>query len=104
MFQLDDSKPLHGKLVFHHFHPLLGGFNSTRLRNMIVKLERISPKFGVKMKKIFETTIQPGFPNGKWLITMVKKPKDRVVGPLPNGLNDFKMGVANYLLTGMIHP
>ena len=71
-------------------HPLVGGFNvSTRLRNMIVKLDHFPKNFGVKMQKIFETTIQPGFPNSKGLITMVKKsPKDRVV-PLPNGLNDF---------------
>ena len=32
--------------------PMVGGFNSTRLRNMIVKLERISPIFGVQMKNI----------------------------------------------------
>ena len=30
----------------------------------------------------------------KWLITMVNKsPKDRVVGPLPNGLKGLEMGV-----------
>ena len=32
-----------------------------------------------------------------------KSPKDRVVGPLPNGLfYGLYMGVTNYLLTGMI--
>ena len=31
-----------------------------------------------------------------------KSPKDRVVGPLPNGLKDLEMGVTNHLLTGMI--
>ncbi len=29
-------------------------------------------------------------------------PKDRVVGPVPNGLNGLYMRVTNYLLTGMI--
>ncbi len=37
----------------------------------------------------------------KWLILIMvnKSPKDRVVGPLPNGLN---RGDPNHLLTGMI--
>ena len=32
----------------------------------------------------------------------IVNPLSRVVGPLPNGLNSFQMGVANHLLTGMI--
>ena len=31
-----------------------------------------------------------------------KSPKDRVVGPLPNGRNSLYVGVTNYLLSGMI--
>ena len=46
-------------------------------------------------------------PVSKWLITMVsnKSPKDRVVGPLPNGLClAYKWGVIliTYYITGMI--
>ena len=38
-----------------------------------------------------------------WFITRVSKsPKDRVVGPLPNGLNGLQMGITNHLLSGMI--
>ena len=42
---------------------------------------------------------------GKWLITMVSKsPKDRVVGPLPNGRTSWLINRVdpNHLLTGMI--
>ena len=38
-----------------------------------------------------------------WLITMASKSHSRVLGPLPNGLNDVYMGVKYHLLiTGMI--
>ena len=39
----------------------------------------------------------------KWLMTLVcQSPKDRVVGPLPNGPNGLYMGLTTYLLSGVI--
>ena len=38
---------------------------------------------------------------GTWRM-VGKSPKDRVVGPLPNGLNCLQMGVTKHILIGMI--
>ena len=56
----------------------------------IVSLE--SSESGSKMLgKMLQALDLEGHPRyRKWLITMVtESPKDRVVGPLPNGLNDL---------------
>ncbi len=78
----------------HHFHPF----------SLSIRVSwPVSTFYWLKKKRVYTWRI---IPFSEWFIPMVNKsPKDRVVGPLPNGLSmDYKLGDPNHLQVLGAHP